>query len=215
MNPLLNSWSQWVSVSVHFYLVSLFYGVYFISNIVTFSGVDVASQFQFLSCEVLWPPGHLVWGNTGGISRPMWGYVTPCRGWVVWKLFLNHFKYILWHMKLKTCWKLKIYIFYKIQYGQVVWPVLYFYQNSAKLKWHSPHRGSSHCTTLHFLFPSPPPSFQSFSHFSEFFCYPSVGPCTPFVSSVCWWPLSQCAGRKTRKCPSQRKWGSEDLKLVA
>lgn len=51
----------------------MFYGVYFISNIVTFSGVDVASQFQFLSCKVLQPPGHLVWSNTGGIAELVWG----------------------------------------------------------------------------------------------------------------------------------------------
>lgn len=51
------------------YLVSAFYGVYFISNIDTFSGVDVASQSQFLSQKVLQPPGHLVCSNTSGISK--------------------------------------------------------------------------------------------------------------------------------------------------
>lgn len=146
------------------------------------SGVAVASQFQFVSRTVLQPLGHLVWGNT------WWGFPDPCGGtWYrvesgAWKLFLSHFKYILWHMKLKTCWKLKIYIFYKIQYGQVVWPVLYFYQSSAKLMWHSPHRGSSHRPPA---FPVSLPStlLSEFSHFSQFFCCPSSGPCTPFVSS--------------------------------
>lgn len=49
------------------YPVSAFYGVYFISNIDTFSGVDVASQSQFLSQKVL--PGHLVCSNTSEISK--------------------------------------------------------------------------------------------------------------------------------------------------
>lgn len=66
-------------MSVNFYPVSVFYGVYFISNIVMLSGGDVAGQFQFLLRTVLQPAGHLVWGNTGGISRPMSGYVIPCR----------------------------------------------------------------------------------------------------------------------------------------
>lgn len=62
----------------------------------------------------------------------------------------------------------------------------------------SPHRGSSHCPPA---FPVSLPStlLSEFSHFSEFSCYPSSRPCTPFVTPK---PLSQCAGRESRNAPA-------------
>lgn len=102
------------------------------------------------------------------------------------EVVLNHFKCIPWHMTLKTCWKLKIYIFSKIQYGQVVWPVLYFYQSSAKLRWHSPQKETHPIeevltAPLHFLFPSPPPSFQSFLIFQNSLAILQAGLARPLL----------------------------------
>lgn len=74
----------------------------------------------------------------------------------------------------------------------------------------SPHRGSSHCPPA---FPVSLPStlLSEFSHFSEFSCYPSSRPCTPFVTPK---PLSQCAGRESRNAPASemevlRVWSTD------
>lgn len=116
-------------------------------------------------------------------------------------------------MTLKTCWKLKIYIFYKIQYGQVVWPVLYFYQSSAKLRWHSPQKETHPIeevltAPLHFLFPSPPPSFQSFLIFQNSLAILQAGLAHPLLPPN----LSPSVQEEKVEMPQPvrwRYWGSE------
>lgn len=180
MNLLLNIWSQWVGVSVLF-PVSVCYGVYFISNIVTLSGVAVASQFQFVSRTVLQPLGHLVWGNT------WWGFPDPCGGtWYrvesgAWKLFLSHFKYIhdTWSLKPVGSWRFISSIRSSMvrSYGQ-------FYTSTRVLQnWCDTHPIEEVLTApLHFLFPSPPPSFQSFLIFHNSFAVLQVALARPLLA---------------------------------